>query len=58
MSFGRNRYSRVEKNPEGAASIRGWAGTGTTQAKFVPDPVNRVSMTRRSTPFDQQMSAR
>ena len=34
-----------------ASSITGGEGNGTTHAKFVPSPVNRVSMTSRSTPL-------
>jgi hypothetical protein len=41
-----------------ASSITGFAGSGTTQAKFVPAPLNLVSMTRRSMPFVKQINAR
>jgi len=41
-----------------ACSTTGWLGNGMTQAKLVPEPVKRVSITRRSAPLVKWMSAR
>ena len=38
--------------------MTGWLGNGTTHAKFVPEPVKRVSITSRSVPLEKQISAR
>ena len=57
-NFGGVNHASVGNNPTVAASTLGTEGNGTTQAKFVPSPTIRVSMARRSTPFDQTNSAR
>lgn len=58
MIRGRKRYPSVGSNPVVASSMIGWPGNGMTQAKFVPEPVKRVSTTSRSVPLEKQINAR
>ena len=58
MTLGRNKCVSVGNNPRVAASTLGAEGNGTTHAKSVPCPVKRVSITRRSSPFDHHSNAR